>query len=95
MDFLSPNKEDNQQSRGEGDPVPVLLEISQLFAQKGPISDLAPFSTETDSLSLFVEIPPILLANTSKYNFFPKNKSFSNLSLPEENMHNSVESFKK
>ena len=44
----------------------------QLFAQKGPISDLALFSTETDSLSLFVEIPPIVLANTSKYIFFSK-----------------------
>ena len=44
----------------------------QLFAQKGPISDLALFSTETDSLSLFVEFPPIVLANTSKYSYFPK-----------------------
>ena len=69
MDFLSPNKGDNQQSRVE-DPLPFLLKIPQLFAQKGPISDLALFSTETDSLSLFAEIPAIVLANTFQYIFY-------------------------
>ena len=78
MDFLSPNKGDNQQSRVEERSTSISCRnLHQLFAQKGPISDLALFSTETDSLSLFVEIPSIVLANTSN---IPFNKSF--ISIP-------------
>ena len=70
MDFLSPNKGDNQQSRVEERSTSISCRnLHQLFAQKGPISDLALFSTETDSLSLFVEISSIVLANTSNIPF--------------------------